>query len=181
MPASLLEAEGVLTLRAEITAATVNPLIDAILEHNLRGGREALRLYVNSPGGDVDQGFALIDIMRWSRIPIHTTAMGLVASMALLVVMAGAKGQRTAMPHCSLLSHRFAAGSGGNHADLVAARVQQDLLHRRIVDHYRTCTRLADESLVEAELLRSTDRWLTPAEAADYGLVDRVWAPEGSA
>lgn len=180
MSSIVLQSEGVLTLRAEITMATVNPLIDAILEHNLRGSREALRLYVNSPGGDVDQGFALIDIMRWSRIPIHTTAMGFVASMALLIAMAGAKGHRTVMPHCSLLSHRFAAGSAGFHADLVAARVQQDIVHRRIVDHYRECTSLTDDAAVEGELLRSTDRWLTAPEAVSYGIVDRVWAREAS-
>jgi ATP-dependent Clp protease, protease subunit len=136
MHRNTLEAEGVLTLRTEICQESVDPIIDAILMHNLEGGRDFLRLYINSPGGDVDQGFALIDIMRWSAIPIRTTAMGRVASMALLVLMAGEKGHRTVMPHCSLLSHRFATVSMGNHADLLAARVQEDLLHRRIVDHY---------------------------------------------
>ena len=73
MSRTLLQTEGVLTLRAPITQQSIEPLIDAILEHNLQGGRDYLRLYVNSPGGDVDQGFALIDVMRWSRIPIRTT------------------------------------------------------------------------------------------------------------
>ncbi len=177
MPRSTLEAEGVLTLRAPITQQSVEPLIDAILEHNLQGGREHLRLYINSPGGDVDQGFALIDIMRWSRIPIRTTAMGMVASMGLLVLMAGQRGQRTVMPNCSLLSHRFATMTMGSHADLIAARRQQDLLHRRILDHYGDCSALHSAAAIEAELLQSTDRWLSPAEAVQFGLVDRVWAP----
>lgn len=175
MPRSSLEAEGVLTLRTPITQLSVDPLIDAILEHNLRGGRDFLRLYINSPGGDVDQGFALIDIMRWSRIPIRTTAMGMVASMGLLVLMAGQTGQRTVMPNCSLLSHRFATMTGGSHADLIAARRQQDFLHQRILDHYKTCTGLHEETAIEAELLQSTDRWLSPVEAVRFGIADRVW------
>jgi len=177
MSHSALTDAGVLTLRSQITQDTIDPLIDAILTLNLDGGRECLRLYVNSPGGDVDQGFALIDVMRWSRIPIHTTALGTVASMALLIFMAGARGHRTVMPHCSLLSHRFATITGGNHADLIAARVQQDLIHRRIVNHYRTTTVLDNDALIESTVLQSTDRWLTPAEAVAYGIADHVWSP----
>jgi len=172
-----LHDEGVLRLEGAIDRDSVRPLIDAILEHSLEGGREFLRLYVNSHGGDVDQGFALIDIMHWSPIPIHTTGMGLVASMGLLVLMAGQPGHRAIMPNCSLLSHRFATVTGGNHADLIAARRQQDLVHRRILDHYRRYTRLHDDQAIERELLQSTDRWLAPEEAVAYGLVDRVWTP----
>ena len=174
MRSSLLHEEGVLRLDTEITRESVRPLIDAILEQNLEGAHDCLRLYINSPGGDVDQGFALIDLMHWSRIPIRTTAMGLVASMGLLVLMAGAPGSRVIMPSCSVLSHRFATITGGSHADLLAARRQQDLVHRRILDHYRTCT-LHDDLAIERELLPTTDRWLSPAEAVAYGLADRVW------
>ena len=174
MPRTTLESEGVLTLRGELSQESVEPLIDAILEHNLDGGRDCLRLYINSAGGSVDQGFALIDIMRWSAIPIHTTGMGMVASMSLLVLMAGEPGHRTVMPHCSLLSHRFATMTAGSHADLLAARVQEDLLHRRIVAHYLSSTRLTTEAEVEENLLRPTDRWLTPEEAVAMGVVDRI-------
>jgi ATP-dependent Clp protease protease subunit len=173
-----LAAEGVLTLRDEVSPVTIHPIIDAILDHNLRGGRDQIRLYITSSGGDVDLGFALIDIMRWSRIPIHTTAMGMVGSMALLIAMAGSRGHRTVMPNCSLLSHRFFSGSIGSHADLVAARVQQDIIHRRIIEHYRICTGESDPVRLESDLLGPTDRWLTPVEAVRYGLMDRVWTPE---
>lgn len=176
-PQAVLSAHGLLTLRGEISRENIHPLIDAILTHNLAGDVDALRLHLDSPGGSVDAGFALIDIMNWSRIPISTTAIGFVASMALLVFMAGTKGQRTVMPHCSLMSHRFAAMSAGNHADLLAARVQQDVLHQRILDHYRDCTGAESDALVEAELLRPTDRWLTPHEAVTLGIADRMWSP----
>jgi ATP-dependent Clp protease, protease subunit len=175
MTRSPLDHEGVIRLFGPIGTASVQPAIEQILIHNLRGDRDRLRLYLDSPGGDVDQGFALIDVIAWSRIPVHTTALGLVASMGLLLFMCGAPGHRTLMPNCSVLSHRFATMSGGTHADLIAARVQEDLLHRRILDHYRRHGRLKADGDIEAELLRANDRWLTPAEAVAFGLGDRVW------
>ena len=135
-----LKNEGVLTLRGEVSAETIHPLIDSILEQNLSKSVPLLRLYIDSPGGSVDQGFALIDIMRWSSIPIATAGMGIVASMGLLILMAGKSGKRTLMPNCSILSHRFSTFTFGTHADLLAARVQQDLIHDRILSHYQTCT-----------------------------------------
>jgi ATP-dependent Clp protease protease subunit len=179
-PRDPLDDEGVIRLFGPVDAASASAAIEAILDHNLRPRRPFLRLWVHSPGGEVDAGFALLDLMRWSRLPIHTTGLGLVASMGLLVLMAGAPGHRTLMPRTSVLSHRFQAGSAGSHADLVAQRCQQDLVHQRIVDHYAACTGLADPARIEAELLRPTDRWLTPEEAVALGLADRVWAPPTS-
>lgn len=176
-----LDDEGVIRLFGPVDAASAASAIESILDHNLRPRRPFLRLWVHSPGGEVDAGFALLDLMRWSRLPIHTTGLGLVASMGLLVLMAGAPGHRTLMPRTSVLSHRFQAGSSGSHADLVAQRFQQDLVHQRIVDHYAACTGIADAVRLEAELLRPIDRWLTPDEAVGFGLADRVWSPTPTA
>lgn len=175
MSESILDQEGVLLLSGEITQGSIEPLIKAILGHNLRRDREVLRLYINSPGGVVDQGFALLDVMSWSRIPIQTTGLGMVASMALLVLMAGERGKRTTMPRCSLLSHRFSTQVQGTHADLLANRVREDMTHRRIIEHYVAQSNLHTTEEVERELLRSTDRWLTPEEAVGFGIVDKVW------
>ena len=177
MSESILDQEGLLQLNGEITHGTTDSLIKSILEHNLARDREIIRLYINSPGGQVDQGFALLDIMAWSRIPIHTTGMGTVASMALLILMAGARGHRTVMPRCSLLSHRFSTQVQGTHADLLANRVREDMTHRRIIEHYTSHTKMNTQVDVERELLRPTDRWLSPEEALEFGIVDRVWSP----
>lgn len=175
-----LQRAGVVKLFGAIAADTVEPVIDAILEANLTNRREPLRLWVDSPGGHVDQGFALLDIMRWSQVPIATCGLGLVGSMGLLVVMAGAAGQRTLMPSTDVLSHRFAGVSMGSHADLLAERYRQDLIHQRIVDHYQRCTGLS-EQVIEHELLRPQDRWLSATEAVTLGLADRVWHPDDQA
>jgi len=172
-----LEDEGVLMLFGPISGSSVQPLIHSILEHNLRRDRPHLRLYINSPGGSVDQGFALLDIMAWSRIPIHTTGMGQIASMALLILMAGARGRRTLLSRTSVLSHRFSTTVAGTHADLLASRVHEDQMYARILEHYARCTGVQDLASIEAQLLRPTDRWLTADEAVALGLADRVLAP----
>lgn len=171
-----LARAGMVQLFGPLDVSTVTPVIEAILEANLGNRREPLRLWVDSPGGSVDQGFALLDIMRWSQVPIATCGLGLVGSMGLLVVMAGQAGHRTLMPSTDVLSHRFAGASCGSHADLLAERHRQDLVHQRIMEHYRRCTGL-DVATIEAELLRPHDRWLSADEAVALGLADRVWAP----
>jgi ATP-dependent Clp protease protease subunit len=174
--ATTLDDEGVLMLTGEIDRNSAHTVIRGILEHNLRHTRDFIRLYIDSPGGHVDAGFALIDIMRWSRLPIRTTGMGLVGSMGLLVFAAGARGFRTLMPNTTILSHRFSTSNTGNHADLVAARVREDMVWNRILDHYRTCTGVADRNLLELDLLRPTNRWMTPEETVAAGLADRIWS-----
>jgi ATP-dependent Clp protease protease subunit len=171
-----LDDEGVMLLFGEIGSGSVEPIIRRILEHNLRRDRAELRLYINSPGGSLDQGFALLDIMAWSRIPIHTTGMGLIASMGLLVLMGGARGHRTLLPRASVLSHRFSTQVAGTHADLLASRVHEDQIYERILAHYTACTGISDRARIEAELLRPTDRWLTADEAVAHGLADRILA-----
>ena len=172
-----LTNEGVIRLFGAITLDSITPVIEAIIAHNLRQDRPFLRLWIDSPGGDLHQGFALLDIMRWSALPIHTTGFGLVGSMALLVLMAGPPGARTVLPRTSLLSHRFHCSTSGNHADMLAERSQQDLIHQRILAHYADCChRPAAE--VERELLLPTNRWLCPDEAVNTGIIDRIWTQQ---
>jgi len=123
--------------------------------------------------------------MAWScipiPIPIHTTGLGQIASMALLILMAGARGRRTLLSRTSVLSHRCSTTVAGTHADLLASRVHEDQMYARILKHYARCTGLQDLASIEAQLLRPTDRWLTADEAVTLGMADRVLAPAQAA
>ncbi|MFM2090019.1 MAG: hypothetical protein RLZZ127_508 [Planctomycetota bacterium] len=177
MSERVLSEAGLITLTGEISHAAVDSVIESILTANLSGRMDPLRLWIRSPGGSVDAGFALLDVMAWSKIPIHTCGIGLVGSMALLVLMAGARGHRILMPRTTVLSHRFSGASQGNHADMIATRVREDRLWELIVEHYATCTRLPDRDQMISELLRPTDRWLTADQAVALGMADAVWSP----
>jgi len=169
-----LEDHGVIYVSGSIDQGTSESVCKQIIEINLTGQVSCIQLIINSPGGSVSDGFAIIDMMGWSRLPVRTTGLGMLASMALLIFMAGAKGQRVITPRVSILSHRYSWWSFGNHSELIAKRKEEDLTHQRILDHYIRHTGLQTAEEVQAHLLRDVDTWLTAEEAVRFGVADVV-------
>ena len=122
----------------------------------------------------MNAGFAIIDMMEWSSLPVYTIGIGMIASMGLLIFMTGEKGRRVITSRTSILSHRFSWVNLGHHSQLVAARKEEDLAHDRIVAHYQRCTSLKDRGELEDKLLRDVDTWLSPEEALEYGIADII-------
>ena len=171
-----LEEHGVIFVSGELDDGSAESICRQIIEFNLSHDQDFIQLILNSPGGMCSAGFAVIDMMDWSRLPIFITGIGIVGSMALAIFMAGEKGRRVLTPRTSILSHRFSALNWGNHSELVARRREEDLMHRRLLDHYLRHTALSTEEEVTNTLLRDVDTWLTPEEAIKYGIADVVQA-----
>lgn len=169
-----LDERGFIYLSGEIDSEKSEKICRRILEANIQS-LDSIQLIINSPGGAVRSGFAILDMMAWSRVPVRTTGLGMVASMGLLILMAGTKGHRCVTPRVSLLSHRYSWWNFGSHSQLMARRKEEDILHQRIVDHYVQHTRLPQDRVL-ATLLREDDTWLTSAEAVELGVVDVVEA-----
>ncbi len=165
---------GVIYVSGAIDSSTAEKVCTEIIELNLGSTTDFIQLIVNSPGGTVPDGFAIIDMMAWSKLPIRTTGLGMLGSMGLLVFMAGTSGHRVLTPRTSVLSHRYSWWSVGNHSELIAKRKEEDLTHARIVDHYLRHTAMKDEDELQAKLLRDVDTWLTAAEAVEFGIADIV-------
>lgn len=165
---------GIIFVSGAIDAAGADQVCQSIIRINVEEEAEFIQMIINSPGGDCASGFAVIDMMAWSRLPIYTTGVGMVASMALCVFMAGEKGRRVLTPRTSVLSHRFSAFSWGNHSELIARRKEEDFMHHRLVEHYTAHSALDTEEKVQQQLLRDVDTWLTPTEAVKLGLADVV-------
>ncbi len=169
-----LEDLGVIFLPGSINQAKAEQVCQQIIKLNVDGKHEHIQMIINSAGGELPSGFAIIDVMEWSAIPIYTVGLGMVASMALLIFMAGVKGHRTLTPNTSLLSHRFWSLDIGNYSDLLALRKQHDIEHQRILQHYIRYTNMKSVEELEAKVLRDVDTWLTPEEAIQHGLADRI-------
>jgi ATP-dependent Clp protease protease subunit len=165
---------GIIYVSGSINEALSESICKEIIEYNIKGKADHLQMIINSSGGSCPSGFAIIDIMEWSRIPIYTTGIGMIASMGLLIFMCGAKERRVITARTSLLSHRFSWISAGNHSQLLANRKEEDLEHKRIVAHYLRYTNLNDQKELEEKLLRDVDTWLSPEEAIEYGIADIV-------
>ncbi len=128
-------------------------------------------LYINSPGGSVYAGLAVYDTMQYMTAPVNTMCMGMAASMGALLLAAGAEGKRSALPNSRIMIHQPSGGSHGTAADIeIQAReilYARERLNRILAQHTgRSVEQVADDV--------DRDRFMSPLEAKEYGLIDNV-------
>ncbi len=165
---------GIIYLSGIIDEEKAEKVCKEIIGYNIKENINQVQMVINSPGGNCPCGFSIIDIMEWSKIPIYTTGIGMIASMGLIIFMTGEKGHRVVTPRTSILSHRFSSVNRGNHSQLIAGRREEDMLHERILNHYINYSNIKDREELEKYLLRDVDTWLSAEEAVRLGIVDVV-------
>ena len=169
-----LYKSGIYLLMDVITAESCKEAIEFVLKQNAEKKKQKrLQFMICSPGGDVPSCFALIDIMKGSKIPIHTIGLGVIASCGLLLFITGEKGKRTLTPNTSILSHQYSWGSYGKEHELFAQVKEFELSTERMISHYKKCTGLSEKEIRE-HLLPPEDRWLSAKEAKKLGICDKV-------
>jgi ATP-dependent protease ClpP protease subunit len=112
--------------------------------------------------------------MQWSTIPIRTIGLGDICSGSFVVFISGKKGHRLITKDTCLLSHTFTDLYRGKYHELISRQKEFDLAHERIVKHYIKHTKFKTKKDVEKYLLKETDVWLTPEEAVEYGIADKI-------
>ena len=174
-PKMELLAKGIVVFMGDVTVETMSPLIDWILAENLKTKKQKeLTLGICSPGGDLNACFALIDVMKGSKIPIRTIGLGMIASCGLLMFITGTKGRRILTPNTSILSHQYSWGQGSEKEHELFARVKElELTTERMINHYIKCTGLKEADL-RKYLLPPHDVWFGAKEAKKLGLCDKV-------
>lgn len=170
-----LTTRGMYYFASDFDQMSVKDCITWILDANFQPTVpfEHLTLMISSQGGDLFSAFALIDVIRGSRLPVHTVGLGIIASAGLMTFIAGERGSRTITPNTSILSHQWSWGSFGKEHELLATQKQFDLTTKRVVNHYKKCTKLS-EKIVREKLLPAQDVWLSGEEAKEYNLVDHI-------
>lgn len=174
-PAQALQDHGMMLLMSAVSDDSVRPIIEWILHENhvRKKKHRELLLMICSEGGDMASAFALIDVIRSSRIPIKTVGLGTVASAGLMIFIAGAPGRRVLTPNTSIMSHQFHWGTTGKLHELFATVKEFELTHQRMVDLYRECTGLDDKKISEV-LLPPQDVYLSSQEALEFKICDHV-------
>jgi ATP-dependent Clp protease, protease subunit len=174
-PGDALKSSGIYVFMDEVNSETIKPVLEWILYENYISDhrKKELLLMICSEGGDLSAAFALIDTMKASQIPIKTVGLGLIASCGLLIFIAGTRGRRVLTPNTSILSHQFSAGSEGKAHDLFATVKEFELTQTRMINHYKTCTGL-DEDTIREKLLPAQDVWLDGPAAIELGLCDAI-------
>lgn len=139
-----------------------------ILEHE---SKEEVKVFINSPGGDVDAGYAIFDMIRFVSCPVTIIGMGLVASAAALILLAVPKERRIALPNSSYLIHQPLSQMKGNATEIEIYSQQLEKIKAAINNVISQATGKDLETVA-----KDTDRdhWLTAEEAREYGLVSRV-------
>ncbi len=130
-----------------------------------------ISMYVNSPGGSVTAGLAIYDTMQFVKPPVSTLCVGQAASMAAVLLAAGAKGKRYSLPHSRIMIHQLSGGFEGQATDIdIQAREAlrlRDLLNQILADH-------TGQPLKKIEKDTDRDNYLGAAEAVEYGLIDEM-------
>lgn len=174
-PEKSLDDHGVFLFSGDVDDITCDDAIKFILEANLDKDCkwDHMTMLINSPGGYCSDGFALIDVMFGSSIPIHTIGLGMIASMGLQIFLSGKKGTRTLTPNCMILSHQYTGGTFGKEHELIASQKEFGILSEIVMRHYKRTTGLSVEE-IKQYLLPPEDMWLTAKEAKKYGICDIV-------
>ena len=170
---SRLMMDRIIFLGTPIDDNTANILQAQLLYLDSTDSGKDISIYINSPGGSVYAGLGIYDTMQFIQSPVATICTGMAASMAAVLLVAGAEGRRSALPHSRVMIHQPLGGAQGQASDIeITAREIMKLkkeLYTIISEHSHT-----DFDKVWADSDR--DYWMTAEEAKEYGMIDRVLA-----
>lgn len=169
---SRLMMERIIFLGTGIDADVANIVNAQMLYLSSLSGDEDITLNINSPGGDVYSGLAIIDTMNFINNDIQTVCMGMAASMGAVILSSGTKGKRSALKHSRVMIHQPLGGARGQASDILIEAEQIKLVKDEL------CKMLSDNSGQSFEKVIADcdrDHWLTASEALEYGLIDKIY------
>jgi ATP-dependent Clp protease protease subunit len=172
---SLLLKERIIILGSGINDQVANLIISQLLYLNQQDAEKEIQIYVNCPGGVIYHGLAIYDTMKAISNPIRTVAVGVTASFGTIILTAGDKGRRMALPNATIHMHQpWQSGGGGQASDIeIQAKEilrQRDLLNQILVE-------ATGQPMEQIEQDTDRDRYLTAQEALEYGLIDAILEP----
>jgi len=175
---SRLLEERIIFLAGQITDLNANVVIAQILYLASKDPKRDIKIYINSPGGSVTAGLAIYDTMQFVKCPVSTICVGLTGSMAAILLAAGSKGKRFALPNAEIMLHQVAGGVSGQASEIEITAKQimklKESLNQILVKH-------TGQPLNKIEKDTDRDYYLTAEEAKDYGLIDDVIGTSGKA
>jgi ATP-dependent Clp protease protease subunit len=168
---SRLLKDSIIFIGTPIDDTIANLIVAQLLFLEAEDPERDINLYINSPGGSITAGMAIYDTMQFIKNDVTTICVGQCASMGALLLCAGTKGKRFALPHARILIHQPSGGASGQATDvrIMAEEIlrMRELTSRIIANH-------SGQSFEQVEKDVERDRILTPPQAKDYGLIDEV-------
>lgn len=168
---SRLLKDRIIMLSGEINDQVANSIIAQLLFLDAQDSDKDIYLYINSPGGVITSGLAILDTMNLIKSDVQTIAIGMAASMASVLLAAGTKGKRFALPHSEVLIHQPLGGAQGQQTEIEIA-AEQILKARLSLNKILSDATGKSMDTIKADTER--DHYLTAEEAKDYGLIDDI-------
>lgn len=174
---SLLLKERIIFLGTPINDQVANVIVAQLLFLDNENPEKDIQLYVNSPGGVIYSGMAIYDTMQLIRAPVSTIAVGVTASMGTILLTAGAKGKRYALPHATIHMHQPLGGAQGQATEIEIQareilRLREELNDILVKHTGQTVERIQEDT--------ERDRYMTAEQAKEYGLIDEVLGPSAT-
>ena len=168
---SRLLKERIIFLGEEVNATTASLIVAQLMFLEAEDPEKDIHFYINSPGGSVTDGFAIYDTMNYVKCDVATYCMGMAASMGAVILSAGEKGKRYALPHSRVMIHQPLGGVNGQATDILIEAEQIKILKEEL------CGILADNSGQPLEkVLEDCERnkWMIASQAKEYGVIDDI-------
>ena len=172
---SLLLKERIIVLGTAINDQIANLVVAQLLYLAREDSTKPIRLYINSPGGQVYSGMAIYDTMQQIECPVSTVALGFTASFGTVLLTAGTKDMRFALPNATIHMHQPAGGAQGQASD-IAIQANEILRLRKSLN--QILSNHTGQTIEKIEEDTDRDIFLTAEEAKEYGLVDHVLTKE---
>lgn len=169
---SRLLEDRIVFLGTEVTDASANLVIAQLLYLEAKDPDKDIQFYINSPGGSVSAGLGVYDTMQYIKSDVSTICVGLAASMAAVLLTAGATGKRFALPNSEILIHQPSSGTQGQASD-IAIHAEHILKMRKRI--YAILAEKSGQPLEKIEKDSDRDYFMSAEEAREYGLIDQVF------
>ena len=168
---SKLLKERVVFLGEDVNPHTANLIVAQLLHLAYEDPKKDIKLYINSPGGVIYDGLAIIDTMNYIEPDVQTIGIGLQASMGAMLLSAGTKGKRFALPNSRIMIHQPSSGTEGKITDQEIALKEGIYLKQLLAEMLAKNT---GQKLTKVEKDMDRDNWMSAEEALKYGLIDKV-------
>ena len=169
---SRLLNDRIVFLSDEVNDVTASLVVAQLLFLEAQDPDKDISLYINSPGGSVSSGFAIYDTMNYIKCDVSTICVGMAASMGAFLLSAGAKGKRFALPNSEIMIHQPLGGMQGQASDI---KIHADHILRTRERLNRILSQNTGKPLDVIERDTERDNFMTAGEAAEYGLIDKVY------
>jgi ATP-dependent Clp protease protease subunit len=168
---SRLLKDRIVFIGTEINDQVANTIIAQLLFLRAEDAKKDVNVYINSPGGYITAGLAIFDTMRFMTYDINTYCLGQAASMGALILAAGTKGKRFALPNSRIMIHQPAGGITGTSSDILLQSQEILVVKQMCAKILADCTGNPIEKILEDS---ERDFYMNPEEAMKYGLIDKV-------